>query len=403
MSDAAKRFGAALAEALGEGPGKGALPAQRERLLAALAARRRWSARRVAPVLAAAAILASLPVVHRLLDPSKPAVTASVDGRALASASTIEAPASSASVLDFSDGSQLVLEPKSQASVTTLTGERAHLRLQAGQLRAQIRKRTGMTWTIDAGPYAIRVVGTTFRVHWDETRGRLRVDVEEGRVQISGRGLPAPGLFVDAGGSLEQLEPRASREPAAPVPDSATEPSVGPSTPGAPPPGPAKASPTPPPDWLALAGAAKYREAVVAAEALGFEELVARLPANDLLTLANAARYSGARGRARQALRGLRQRFPGSAPARLGALALARLAEDGDKDPAAAARWLRTFLKESPTGDLAAGARADLMSLSLRLGDAAAARAVARDYLRHHPRGPHATQARELIQSTPSK
>jgi hypothetical protein len=67
------------------------------------------------------------------------------------------------------------------------------------------------------------------------------------------------------------------------------------------------------------------------------------------------------------------------------------------REPREAVRWLRTFLQSSPSGDLAAGARASLMSLSLRSGDKVAARAVAEDYLRYHASGPHADEARALV------
>jgi outer membrane protein assembly factor BamD (BamD/ComL family) len=93
----------------------------------------------------------------------------------------------------------------------------------------------------------------------------------------------------------------------------------------------------------------------------------------------------------------LRQRFAGRPAADLAALYLAKIAEDMTHEPGEAVRWLRTFLQSSPSGDLAAGARASLMSLLLRSGDKLAARAVAEDYLRYHPTGPHADEARSLV------
>jgi hypothetical protein len=148
----------------------------------------------------------------------------------------------------------------------------------------------------------------------------------------------------------------------------------------------------------ALAAKGKYKEALALAEKQGFERLTLELPENDLLVLANAARYSGDAARARQALLKLRQRFPGRPAADLAALYLAKIAEDMTREPQEAVRWLRTFLQSSPGGDLAAGARASLMSLLLRSGDKGAARAVAEDYLRYHATGPHANEARALVQ-----
>ncbi|HVR20943.1 MAG TPA: hypothetical protein VMS65_14630, partial [Polyangiaceae bacterium] len=91
-----------------------------------------------------------------------------------------------------------------------------------------------------------------------------------------------------------------------------------------------------------------------------------------------------------------RQRFAGRPGASLAALYLAKVAEDMTHEPGEAIRWLRVFLEDSPRGDLASGARASLMSLLLRTGDRAGARNVAEEYLRHHPNGSHAAEARAL-------
>jgi len=83
------------------------------------------------------------------------------------------------------------------------------------------------------------------------------------------------------------------------------------------------------------------------------------------------------------------------------ALLLASQAEDRDKNSVEAERWLRTFLKESPQGELAAGARARLLAMLLRKGARAEAEQVARDYLRLHPTGQHVAQARAVLHESP--
>jgi TolA-binding protein len=99
----------------------------------------------------------------------------------------------------------------------------------------------------------------------------------------------------------------------------------------------------------------------------------------------------------------LRERFPGRAASNLAAFYLARIAEQLDKDPKEAARWLRVFLRESPNGSLSADARASLLSILLSSGDTAGATALARDYLRHHPNGPIADRARLLVSRTEAR
>ena len=209
-----------------------------------------------------------------------------------------------------------------------------------------------------------------------------------------GGDLPASGVILDRGGHLErratkpsgvavQGEPATIPERVAPTPRSQ------------------KGVETAPVESSskaigALAAKGKYKEALALAEKLGFEQLTRELPENDLLLLGNAARYQGNAARARQALVTLRERFAGRPGADLAALYLAKVAEDMAHDPNEAIRWLRAYLKGSPRGDLAAGARASLMSLLLRTGDTAGARAVARDYLLFHENGSHADDARAL-------
>jgi hypothetical protein len=153
----------------------------------------------------------------------------------------------------------------------------------------------------------------------------------------------------------------------------------------------------------ALAQAGKYRDALALAEQGGFERVIGELPEGELLALGNAARYVGSAERARQAMTALRNRFAGRPAAGLAALYLAKIAEQLDKKPTEAARWLRVFLSESPTGNLAADARADLLSILLSSGDTAGATAVARDYLRYHPNGPIADRARVLVSHSEGK
>ena len=217
----------------------------------------------------------------------------------------------------------------------------------------------------------MRVVGTRFSVDWQRRSRTLKVEVKEGRVLVSGGDLPGEGVALDAGARLERqheanVEPpsapparseaEAERGNAARAADSALE-GVRPAStdvvtrnePNQP-----QATPGNATSFVGLANKGKYREAMELAEKQGFDKLSATLPENDLVTLANAARFSGNGARAREALLRLRQRFPGRPAAELAALYLARVAEDLEHRPSEAARWLRVFLQESPSDDLAA-------------------------------------------------
>lgn len=415
MSDRtpSESFGRAYAAALGTGPSRSTLNAQRATLDGLVARyeqeRRADVARRAAPWALAGTALAMAAAVALWVRLAPHAVQATLNGRNVAELAELAAPESQE--LSFSDGSAVVLAPAARAVLTHVTSDRAELRLNEGHLSASIRKKTGITWTIGAGPYSVQVVGTRFSVDWQRASETLKVSVSEGRVRVFGGDLGAQGIALDAGASLErhhgspviaQRTPEPTRAATAALPSEAAdaespkaEPALNntaPSLPNATRPEAGGSTP----NFLALAAKGKYRDALQAAEKQGFSELVEKLPGNDLVTLANVARFSGNSARAHQALNALRQRFPGRAPAELAALYLARTAEDLDHKPAEAIRWLRVYLSESPRGDLAASARSSLMDLLLRSGDTEGARSVARDYLRYHPTGPHAAEARAL-------
>jgi tetratricopeptide (TPR) repeat protein len=300
--------------------------------------------------------------------------------------------------LEFSDGSKVVFDPSSRAKLSRLGPKRATLRLDRGRFFASIVHKPGMRWGIDAGPYTVEVVGTKFSVDWHGDPSSLRVDVTEGLVRVTGGDLGPAGVSLRAGQHLERN--------VRPPPETKSEPEHKPLDRAATPATPERQASTPAttgarePSLAALASAGKYRQALELAEKQGFERVIGELGENDLLLLANSARYAGSPARARQALLKLRERFPGRPAADLAALYLARVAEQAENRPQEAVRWLRTFLSESPTGDLAQSARASLLSILTAQGDTAGARAVAEDYLRYHPEGPLAEQARSLVSRT---
>jgi transmembrane sensor len=401
------RLGELLDEALGDGPPESALRVQRANVLAALrrgqrpGVRLRWEL--AAGVLAAAALVVSLVVLG-----GRPApITASFRGGDELRAHSTAAAGERSEVIDFSDGTRVLLEPKSTALVLTLDANRTALSLQQGKLAASVRHRAGATFSVTAGPYEVRVVGTKFTVDWDRTNQVIRVAVTEGRVRVSGGDLGAQPVDLAPGEKLE----RRPRETASGLPLPATTAPAAEATlpttmaPVVPPPAvetPARPAPavsarSAAPSIGELARSGRYREALALAEQRGFGRVVGELPEGELLALGNAARYSGSASRAREAMLTLRTRFPAGPAAELAALYLAKIAEQLDNNPKEAARWLRVFLTESPTGNLAADARASLLSILLSTGDTAGATAAARDYLRHHPNGPVAERARLLV------
>jgi hypothetical protein len=395
MTPSSEEVGEKFANALGEGPSRATLAAQRVRIMEMAQRSFRPRARPNFRALALACVpVAALVLVVVFAITRERAFEATWKGASIAPQTPIEARETASGRLDFSDGSQVTLEPHAVATLSELSREHATLRVDRGRVSASIRKHPDRHWLVNAGPYAVHVIGTHFNVAWDPRESSLQVLVLEGRVRVTGGDLPATGVVLETGGQLLRRAPLPRPAPANQAGETATS-ALDPTK-------MAKSADTAPaPSGAvaisALAAKGKYKDALALAEKQGFEKLTLELPENDLLVLANAARYSGDATRARQALLKLRQRFAGRPAADLAALYLAKIAEDMTREPREAVRWLRTFLQGSPSGDLAAGARASLMSLLLRSGDKVAARAVAEDYLRYHASGPHADEARALV------
>lgn len=402
MSDEVALFGRALGRALGDGPPPATLGVQRANLLAAAhrmgrrRSRPRWEFAFALAAGLALAVGGGLWARERYAEPE--VLSARWNGQQVLENAELAAPTATTKPLEFSDGSKVVFDPRSRARLSRLAPKRAALRLDQGRFVASIVHHPNMTWGVQAGPYSVEVVGTKFSVDWQGDPSSLRVEVTEGVVRVTGGDLGPNGAELRAGQKLERRARPAAAEtksgtaeqkPGEQAPSTAATERV-----------PATPSGGRDPSLATLAAAGKYRQALELAEKRGFERVIGELGENDLLLLANSARYAGSPARAHQALIKIRERFPGRPAADLAALYLARVAEQSEKRPQEAVRWLRTFLSESPTGDLAQSARGSLLSILSAQGDTAGARAVAEDYLRYHPEGPLAEQARSLVSRT---
>jgi hypothetical protein len=316
--------------------------------------------------------------------------------------------------IGFSDGSRVVLGQGARARVTRLEKTGAEVTVEQGPVGVAIVPRKNNRWRIDLGPFVVEVTGTRFDVDWNPLTERFKLTMHEGKVKVTGCAIgsrafeagdklevscreqkfhvtsPAHG---ETGSRIDDAD-LATQEPL-PEPEEKTPPIVGP--------GDAKAdalgeprSGSPSSKWRALAEAGRYREALLAAEAAGFDGECHRASASDLLALAGAARLAGDATRAAQAYELLRKRFSSDPSAAVAAFNLARVAFDLSSDYPSAVRWFRTYLREQPNGWLAREAQGRLLEALQRSGDAAGARREAADYLARYPAGPHAEFAKRL-------
>lgn len=381
------------------------LPNARRRWLSASATEKRSRRPAIWVSLAAAACLAGALLLFAW-SRRAPAVSFTVGGPDAAGAvGQWVAPESTAPLdLRFSEGTVVTLAPGARMRVTETHARGATLLIERGAIHAAITHRNADTrWSLQAGPFEVRVTGTAFDARWDPATETFELTMLEGAVVVSGPRLLQERVVV-AGEQLVVSATRMELRTGASALPSAT-PSVAALVPAAPAACAAATSSAPAPSgsadaghpaestWKALARAGKFKNAMEAAEASGFSDEVARASSGDLLALADAARFAGRPARAREALLAMRRRFGARGSS---AFLLGKISADQLGSPGEAATWFETYLQEEPGGPLAEQALGRVLEIRKR-SDPGAARAAAERYLARYPGGAYAALARTLV------
>ncbi|HEY2899540.1 MAG TPA: FecR domain-containing protein, partial [Polyangia bacterium] len=325
----------------------------------------------------------------------------------------------------------------SRAVVVATDKNGARVRLEDGGAHFSVVHRPRARWAVDAGPFTVQVTGTTFDVRWSGSDDLFEVHLLSGSVAVHGP-LTGDGVTLRAG---EKLQARVNQgvlrveRMAAPSADASLRLAPAPATPlPAVPPPPLRVAPAPrvphgrvvavasslplpwpspprPPSsppilaigqsWRQRVASGDFRSVVAEAEEQGLAACLKTLPDDRLGTLADAARYSGRADIASDALSALRERFPGAPAARRAAFLLGRLAEESGQPPSLALRWYETYLTEAPNGSYASEALGRQMLVVNRQSGAAAAAALARQYLRLFPSGAYAAEAESVVDGAP--
>ena len=380
-----------------------------ERTLERKAVRRRGVRRLGALALAAALCCAS--VLYVLRDR---ALTFQVEHGRVGADGYIVCDANKAT-LRFSDESEIAMDTATRLRVARVEPRGAVMMLEGGLIDVHIHPRPAASWAIDAGPFVVHVTGTEFDLAWKVDEQTIDLRLRKGKVTVEGP-LSGGALRLEAGqhlvasardGSLSivsESSPSPSALPSSvavaadgdegpPSPTALPEPSAverGPQT--------ALRPTAEPMSWTARIAHGDFQGVVDEAERHGVERTLSDAPAADLAALAAAARYARKQDLARRALMAERTRFPASIQASDAAFFLGGLAESSGDDAGALA-WNETYGRESPNGTYAAQALGRTMVLVERLRGAAAARAVAAEYLKRFPGGAYAPTTRRLLQS----
>ena len=439
-NDTAKHLGRRIADALGPGPNlayRDAYQACVARSILEKDVRPRGGLRKVAPMgLAAGILLAGIIGAAWLLTPpspmeytiGRPAASHELDG-------WVDNTAHSPLPITFENGSRFEIAQHSAARVVKADKENVRIELSHGRLDAKVEGNGRTKWSVAAGPYAVRVLGTRFSVDWSVDESRFSTAVSKGCVLVTGDGLGAHGVTLWAGqrllsrdgvvqiarretGAFAEEETVPSEEavasvhvepPLKAVVDTVTEQrpfvkpmgkqskrrSPGPDRPVAEPEVPEPPSETP--DWQLALDDGDWETALVR---LGDEKRARALAAaddNTLWMMVKWARQARRNGLARELLVAYRKRFPGSERAATAAFLIGKSSLDLASDFEAAYKWISVYLEEAPSGVLREEAMGRLIVAAEALEKQALRHSAAKRYLDEYPNGDYAERARMLL------
>jgi hypothetical protein len=358
--------------------------------------------------LAAAAVLLLLPLGWWWRVSHPVAITFAVGREPGKVGAYVSPPANAAWALAFSEGSVIELGPLSRGRVTRTSPHGAEVLLETGRARVDVHHAPQTDWTIVAGPYTIRVIGTSFDVSFETRTQTLEVVMRSGSVRVEGPGIASP---VEVHGSQRFVQGARAPE----VVGSAAPPTGDQSAAAAPaavsaevPPGRPSSSPVPvasaagsvavaslaPASWTSLAGKGQYGAVLEQAENMGIERALSTTGAPDLMALGNAARFAGKTDLSARAYQAVRARFGGTPEAANAAFFLGRMVEG--QSPNMAIGWYERYAAEAPAGAWVAEAMGRRMVLLKKSGAHEAAIDAAHQYMARFPQGPYAGVAREM-------
>jgi hypothetical protein len=380
----------------------------------------RWS---LVGSLTATAALVAVGVVRSgraRLPVAAPALTYRVEGGSLVDGGYLRESGRGGIKVFFAEGTEFILKPGTRSRLRTVDASGARIAIEHGAASflvtpAHVGDRR---WQVDVGPFLVTVKGTVFTVSWDAASETFELKLRHGRVTVTG---PVTGgeIALRAGQRLlvdlpqgetviseqkpdEWLDaPAGLAARAAPAPEE--RPATASDKPAAPGGKPALTLPAGKFDgdrrWTRALAAGHLDRILAEAEHAGLKATLDRASSDDLLALADAARYRRRMDLARDALLAERRRFPDSPRSLDAAFRLGRVEEASDRGLARAIEWYDEYLTRAPTGTYASEALGRKMTLMSKLGGPSRARPFAEEYLRRFPGGTYAGPARAFVRA----
>jgi TolA-binding protein len=320
--------------------------------------------------------------------------------------------------LSFSEGTRFELLPGTRGRLRSVDKEGARVAIENGTASFQVTHSMDRRWLVEAGPFLVTVKGTVFAVTWDQSAERFELKLQQGRVVVSG---PVSGgdLTLRSGQRLvvslaksevlitEAQPEEALGESPSSMPSAANAVASTPSTAGDKITEPNRSTTATPSSSIAK-GEVKRRWADDLAsgnwdriledvDRNGVEATLSGASSEDLLALADAARYRRRADLARAALLEQRRRFPNSPRALDATFLLGRVEESRGSGMTRAIAWYDEYLSRAPTGAYAAEALGRKMTITKSSAGPVQARPIAEEYLRRFPKGSYAGSARALL------
>jgi TolA-binding protein len=368
---------------------------------------------RVTWMFAAAAMVAVIVGAIGMLVARPKPIEYTVDAGIIDEGGYVRATGTAGPTVHFSEGSQIAFFPSSRGRINSTTRDGGMLTVEDGGAEVSIVHRAGAQWLVDVGPFAIAVIGTSFKVQWSSADEVLDVRLHSGVVDVRGP-LAKGGITLKAGQRLlvrvragkvrldsdwgeesdgkddrtEDLGTEASNDDG--VVTNTTRPQADRRATGA--------RPSETRSWTKMLANGEFRSILSQAEQMSIDSALHTSSRQDLAALADAARYLRRTDIAERALLAERQRFKGSVQAKEAAFFLGRLAEDASK-LSEAVSWYDTYLSEAPSGSYASEGLGRKMVAIQKMGRTEMARQVARQYLDRFPRGGYAAAATQLLDS----
>jgi TolA-binding protein len=395
----------------------GGLRAVRARIDAG-AARRRVVGWSLAGAVAVAALVAVgiLRSGHVGGPATAPALAYRVEGGSLVDGGYLRESGHEGVKLVFGEGTEFTLMPGTRSRLRAVDAAGARIAIEHGTASFKVTPSTDHRWQVDVGPFLVTVTGTVFTVAWDATTEKFELNLRHGRVTVSGPmtggeialragqrlmvDLPEGQTVINEARPDDRREPGGSSAPPAEGPPAerpsgALDRSTARTSAAAPRAGAADGDRR----WAQELAAGHLDGIIADAERAGLKTTLEKASSEDLLALADAARYRRRMDLARDALLAERRRFPDSPRALDAAFLLGRVEEATDGGLARAVEWYDEYLTRAPKGTYASEALGRKMTLTSKLEGVPRARPVAEEYLRRFPNGTYAGPARAFVRA----